>query len=166
MGNYDRFLSNCLNTQTGFIDAIAINNALSNRGIKAKSEDIQQMIADGDTEQADGKISFEEFKIIVKKGSALPTADLWKSVQQDRRLDKGAKVAIRKLEDMKKKKEKEKEKEAAATGVALSSSPTAGAVFIPFFETNESTLKAAESAVAGISCLFFASIARKLIFRV
>ena len=157
--------------KSGFIDAEELNTALNERGIKAKAEDIQQMIADGDTEQADGKISFEEFKIIVKKGSALPTADLWKTVRQDRRLDKGAKVAIRKLEEMKKKKEKEKEKEAAATALALSSSPTAVATALSeeaaeFFEVNQDTQKAAESAAAGISFLAVASIARKLIFRV
>lgn len=53
------------------------------------------MIADGDTEgERDGLISLEEFKSVIRKGSALPTAELWNTVRQERRLGKGAKVVF------------------------------------------------------------------------
>ena len=51
------------------------------------------MIADGDTDgEKDGLISLEEFKSVVRLGSSLPTAELWNTVRQERRLGKGAKV--------------------------------------------------------------------------
>jgi hypothetical protein len=65
------------------------------RGIKPRPEEIEQMILDGDTVgEKDGLISLEEFKSVVRLGSSLPTAELWNTVRQERRLGKGAKVNL------------------------------------------------------------------------
>jgi hypothetical protein len=127
------------------------------------------MISDGDSDEQDGKISFHEFKAIVSKGAALPTAELWKQVRQERRLDKGAKVAMRKLEDIKKKKDDKLE--AAATTTTVSSIPpdivaAAAMEAAEFFEVNEDTESAAKSAVVGVSMLVIAATIRKMIFRI
>lgn len=127
------------------------------------------MISDGDSDEKDGKISFHEFKTIVHKGSALPTAELWKKIQTERRLDKGAKVAMRKLEDMKRKKD-DKQEAALSSSSSASMQPAivaaAAQEAAEFFVVNENTEPAAKSAVVGVSMLAVAAAIRKIVFRI
>lgn len=128
------------------------------------------MISDGDSDEKDGKISFHEFKTIVHKGSALPTAELWKKIQTERRLDKGAKVAMRKLEDMKRKKDDKQEAALSSSSSAASMQPAivaaAAQEAAEFFVVNENTEPAAKSAVVGVSMLAVAAAIRKIVFRI
>lgn len=124
------------------------------------------MISDGDSDEKDGKISFHEFKTIVHKGSALPTAELWRQIQTERRLDKGAKVAIRKLEDIKKKKDDKQEAAVLAASIQPAIVAAAAQEAAEFFVVNKDTEPAAKSAVMGVGMLAVAAAIRKIVFRI
>jgi len=89
---------------SGYIDDAELKNALGKRGIKVSALDIQNMIADADAtgaeEVPDGKVSFEEFKIIFRRGDHLRTATLWSKICCDVSLHKGAKSVLERLSNI------------------------------------------------------------------
>jgi len=168
--------------KSGFIDAEELQMALRARGIKPRPEEIAQMIADGDSlGEKDGLISLEEFKTVVRLGSTLPTAELWNTVRQERRLGKGAKVVMRKLEDMNKLPVDENNKESLRSAVEKKSKDSEDmdeekkkensfglwySSVAEFFTFNDNTQEAATNAASGMGLLTAAAIVRKIFFRI
>lgn len=157
-------------SQSGFIDAEELKIALRDRGIVVRKEEIDQMIRDGDCRESDGLISFEEFQSIAKMGSALPSAELWRTVRQERRLDKGAKVVMRKYEDMKKKPspmaEDDNTRDKPANAVEAASDADLPTLRVSDFLTfNENTPEALRNATIGMVLLTAAAVVRKVFFR-
>eukprot|EP01038_Epipyxis_sp_PR26KG_P012609 gene12609-16906_t len=143
--------------KNGFLDETELKAALKLRGITVKQEEINMMIKDGDTEVADGKISFDEFKIIAKKGSNLKSAGLWAHIHNEITLQKGAKAAIKRYEDLK--------------GVTVSPAPVAATGVSSSSPSDESLLTDEQTDAlkqAGLSVGILSAIAllRKIIYKI
>jgi hypothetical protein len=85
--------------KSGYLDKSELTRALAQRGIVAKDEEIVAMIEEGDSEEEhDGKISFEEFKVIAKKES---NSHLWTTLTTKNMLSKGFRATMTKLNNLK-----------------------------------------------------------------
>mmetsp|Transcript_354 Transcript_354/g.648 ORF Transcript_354/g.648 Transcript_354/m.648 type:complete len:354 (-) Transcript_354:193-1254(-) len=84
-----------------YLDAKELQHAFASRGIAISLEDIDQMISDADasTSITDGKVSFEEFKNMLSSSNATQSSQLWGSIRDQVPLTKGAKSAMKRLQD-------------------------------------------------------------------
>lgn len=84
--------------KNGYLDGKELSTALAARGIIVKNEDIIAMIEEGDSEEEhDGRISFDEFKILAKKEKNA----LWNSLTKKNALSKGIRATMTKLRSLK-----------------------------------------------------------------
>ena len=125
---------------------------LNRRGVRVGDDQLANIMKEVD-KNSDNKISFEEFKIAIQIGVARET-NLWKAIKEDIGLQKGAKAALRRFDDLKVQKK------------TLSSDIEENEDSSKQTNTSEDLQSALGYAFMGNSLLFMFAVGRKIFLKI
>jgi hypothetical protein len=145
--------------KSGYLDKNELAKALSKRGLVVNDGELQAMIEEGDSlEEHDGKISFEEFKVIAKRES---NSHLWTTLTTKNMLSKGFRATMTKLNSL----------NSDSTDTKATDSSKATDQIIDDFDPQviqhrKDRSDAIKSASISASLLFGCAMIRKLVFKI